>query len=249
MAGHSHWAGIKHKKAINDAKKGKVFTKIGKLIYTAVREGGGGDPDMNPRLRLILDKARAANMPKDNVKRAIERGLGTGGEAYEQIVYEGYAPGGVALMIDCMTDNRNRTFPEVRKIVDSRGGSLGNPGCVAYLFSRMGVIVVNAEGVDEDMLMEIALEAGAEDIEQIDDIFEIKTSADSLLEVKEALDEKDIAVESAEISMVPSTTVEVNDGDQAEKLMAMIEAIDDHDDVQNVYANFDIPDEIMAKME
>jgi len=248
MAGHSHWAGIKHKKALNDAKKGKVFTKIAKLIYTAVKEGGGGDPDMNPRLRLILDKARAANMPKDNVKRAIDRAAGSGGDDYEQIVYEGYAPGGVALMIECMTDNRNRTFPEIRKIVDSRGGSIGSPGCVSYLFSRKGVIAVSAEGVEEDALIEMALDAGAEDVEQAGEVFEITTSPESLIEVKEILDGKGVKVESAEISMIPSTMVEITDEEQAGKLLALVETIDDHDDTQNVYANFDISDELMAKL-
>ncbi|MHC4885294.1 MAG: YebC/PmpR family DNA-binding transcriptional regulator [Planctomycetota bacterium] len=248
MAGHSHWAGIKHKKAINDKKKGKIFTKIGMLIYTAVKEGGGPDPDMNPRLRLILDKARAANMPKDNVKRAIDRASGVGGEALEQIVYEGYAPGGIALMIDTLTDNRNRTFPEIRKILDSRGGNLGNTGCVSYLFTLKGTILVKAEGTDEDALMEIALEAGAEDLEAQGDLITITTSPEALLEVKTTLEEKGIAIENAETTQIPSTTVAITEKSAAEKMLALMEALDDHDDVQNVYANFDITEEIMAEL-
>ncbi|MBN1256130.1 MAG: YebC/PmpR family DNA-binding transcriptional regulator [Planctomycetes bacterium] len=248
MAGHSHWAGIKHKKAINDAKKGKVFTKIAMLIYSAVKEGGGPDPDMNPRLRLILEKARAANMPKDNVKRAIEKASGSGGEAYEQIIYEGYAPGGVALMIETLTDNRNRTFPELRKIMDTRNGSLGSPGCVAYLFSRKGVITIKADTVAEDALLEIVLEAGAEDLSTEGEFYQVTTEPDALMEVNAALEAKEIAVESAELTMIPSTTVRV-EGDDAKKVLDLVEALDDHDDVQNVHANFDISDELLAEME
>jgi YebC/PmpR family DNA-binding regulatory protein len=246
MAGHSHWAGIKHKKAINDAKKGKIFTKMAALIYSAVKEGGGPDPDMNPRLRLVLDKAKAVNMPKDNVKRAIDKAAGGGGEAYEQIIYEGYAPGGVALMIETLTDNRNRTFPEVRKIIDSRGGSLGNPGCVSYLFTRKGILIVKTDVVEEDRLMEIALEAGAEDIVNQAEVYEITTDAESMMDVKDAIEAQDIAVESAEISMIPGTTVPL-EGEQAEKVLALVDALDDQDDVQNVYGNYEIPDEIFEK--
>ncbi len=246
MAGHSHWAGIKHKKALNDAKKGKVFTKIAALIYSAVKEGGGPDPDMNPRLRLVLEKGRAANMPKDNVKRAIDKAAGVGGVAYEQNVYEGYAPCGVAILIETLTDNGNRTFPEIRKIMDSRGGNLGSPGCVAYMFTMKGIIVVNAEGVDEDELMDIILEAGAEDMENLGEVYQITTAPDVLLDVKAALDAKEIKTESCEQSMIPSTTVPV-EGASVEKVLKLIDALEDHDDVQNVYANYDISDEDMAK--
>ncbi|MHC4870795.1 MAG: YebC/PmpR family DNA-binding transcriptional regulator [Planctomycetota bacterium] len=248
MAGHSHWAGIKHKKAINDAKKGKVFTKIARLIYSAVKEGGGPDPSMNPRLRLVLEKARAANMPKDNVKRAIDKASGAGGEAYEQIVYEGYAPGGIAVLIDTLTDNRNRTFPEIRKIIDSRGGSLGNQGCVAYLFTLKGIIIVKTDAASEEELMDIVLEAGAEDMENLGEVYQITTDAESLMAVKSALDEKEIETESCEHTMVPSTTVPVQ-GEEAERILKLIDAIEDHDDVQNVYANFDISEEEMAKLQ
>jgi YebC/PmpR family DNA-binding regulatory protein len=248
MAGHSHWAGIKHKKAINDAKKGKVFTKIAMLIYSAVKEGGGPDPEMNPRLRLVLEKARAANMPKDNVKRAIEKASGAGGEAYEQKIYEGYAPGGVALMIDTLTDNSNRTFPEVRKIMDTRGGSLGQPGCVSYLFSRRGVIIVKEDAADEEALMDLAIDAGAEDVTHDGEVYEIQTAPEDLLDVKAALDKAEIPVESAEITMLPGTTVPVS-GEEARKVMTLIDELDDHDDVQNVYANFDIPEEELAALE
>ena len=248
MAGHSHWAGIKYKKAANDAKKGKIFTKLATQIYTAVKEGGGPDPDMNPRLRLILDKAKAANMPKDNIKRAIDKATGAGGEAYEQVFYEGYAPGGVAVMIETLTDNRNRTYPEIRKIMDSRNGSLGNPGCVSYLFQRKGVITVPVEKAGEDALMEVVLEAGAEDMSTSGDVYEIVTPADSLFDVKGALDGQDIETASAEVTMLPDTYVPV-EGEEAEKVLGLVEALDDQDDVQNVYANFDIPDEVLAKLE
>jgi len=246
MAGHSHWAGIKYKKAANDAKKGKVFTKIAMLLYSAVKEGGGPDPDMNPRLRLVLEKARAANMPKDNIKRAIDKATGAGGDAYEQIVYEGYAPGGVALLIETLTDNRNRTFPEIRKILESRNASLGNPGCVAYLFQRKGMITVEANAVDEDTLMEIILEAGAEDMTRAGDVYEIITPAEGLLETKAALEEKELTPQMSEILMLPMTNVPL-EGEEAQKVLALVEALDDHDDVQNVYANFDIPEDILTE--
>jgi YebC/PmpR family DNA-binding regulatory protein len=247
MAGHSHWAGIKHKKAINDAKKGKVFTKIAKLIYSAVKEGGGPDPDMNPRLRLVLEKAKAANMPKENIKRAIDKAAGGGEEAYETVIYEGYAPGGVAVMIETLTDNRNRTFPEVRKIMDSRNGSLGQPGCVSYLFQRKGTLAVPASVVDEDTLLELVLEAGAEDLSTQDDLFNVVTPPDELMNVSAVLSEKGIEPQNVEVTMIPDTYVQVQ-GDDAEKVLALLEDLDDHDDVQNVYANFDIPDEVLAQL-
>lgn len=248
MAGHSKWANIQHKKAANDAKKGKVFTKIAMLIYSAVKEGGGPDPDMNPRLRLVLEKARAANMPKDNIKRAIEKAAGVGGEAYEQVVYEGYAPGGVALMIECLTDNRNRTFPEIRKTMESRNGSLGNPGCVAYLFQRQGLITVARDSVEEDALLEKALEAGAEDVDSSgDELYVITTAPEALFAVKEAIEGAGLTVASAELTLLPSTTIPVA-GEEAEKVFALVEALDDHADVQNVYANFDIPDEVLERL-
>jgi YebC/PmpR family DNA-binding regulatory protein len=248
MAGHSHWAGIKYKKAANDAKKGKIFTKLATQIYTAVREGGGGDPEMNPRLRLILEKAKAANMPKDNIKRAIEKAEGGGGEAYEQIIYEGYAPGGVALMIETLTDNRNRTYPEVRKIMEGRGGSLGQPGCVGYLFQRRGLVTVDAGAADEETVMMTALEAGAEDMTSDEQSYQIYTAPEELLTVKQALDEAEIPLTGAEITMLPDTYVNV-EGEEAEKILRLVEELDDQDDVQNVYANFDIPDEILASLE
>ncbi|MFH0911663.1 MAG: YebC/PmpR family DNA-binding transcriptional regulator [Planctomycetota bacterium] len=246
MSGHSHWSGIKHKKALNDAKRGKVFSKLAALIASAVKEGGGPDPDMNPRLRLVLDKARASNMPKDNVRRAVEKGAGTGGAAYEQLLYEGYAPGGVALMIETLTDKRQRTYPEIKKIVEQRHGSLGSPGCVAYLFHRKGLITVNAADAGEEALLEAALDAGAEDLAAEGDLYQVTTPPEALLAVKAALEERRIPIQSAEIAMIPGATVRV-EGEEARKVLALVEALDDHEDVQNVYTNFDIPDEILSE--
>ena len=248
MAGHSHWAGIKHKKAINDQKKGKVFTKLARLIYVAVKEGGGPDADMNPRLRLILDKCRLSNMPKDNVKRAIDKASGAGGESYEQFIYEGYAPGGVAIMIDCMSDNRNRTFPEVKNLVTARNGSLGSPGCVSYMFSRKGVITVPEKAIAEDALMELVLEAGAEDLESGDGYHTVTTPFEAFEAVKKAIEAKSLTIDSAEVRMVPSTTVSLS-VDDAKKVLALIEALEDHDDVNDVYHNLEMTDELAAAMD
>jgi YebC/PmpR family DNA-binding regulatory protein len=248
VAGHSHWAGIKHKKAVNDKKRGKIFSKIARMIWSAVKEGGGPDPEFNPRLRLILDKAKAANMPKDNIKRAIDRAVGGDGDAYEQVFYEGYAPGGVAVMVDTLTDNRNRTYPEIRKIIEGRGGNLGNPGCVAYLFQRKGTIYVPAAETEEDALLEAVLEAGGEDMREAGGFYEVITEPEALSQVKDALDAKEIPVESAELSMLPDTSVPLG-SDEARKVLALMEDLDDHDDVQNVYANFDLPDDVLAEVE
>ena len=249
MAGHSHWAGIKHKKAANDAKRGKVWSKIARIIIMAAK-AGGGDPGQNLTLRYAIDKAKAANMPKDTIEKAVKKGTGElGGITYEEVLYEGYAPGGVAIMIDGLTDNRNRTAPEIKKIFEKRGGSLGASGCVNWMFKKKGLITVKADAIDEDTLMDIVLSAGAEDMENAGEIYEITCQPDAYNELKTALEEKEIPIETSELSMVPDTTVAVNDADTARKILNLMEDFEDHDDVQEVYANFDIPDEILQQFQ
>ena len=241
MAGHSHWAGIKHKKAANDAKRGKLWSKIARLIIVAAK-AGGGDPAQNLSLRYAIDKGKAANMPKDTIEKAIKKGTGElGGASYEEVLYEGYAPGGVAIMVDALTDNRNRTAPEIRKIFEKKGGSMGTSGCVSYMFSKKGVIIVSAEKADEEELMELALGAGADDMVTEDDIFEISCSPEAYTELKNAIDEAGVEVESAELSMMPQNTISVDDADAARKILDMIDMFEDQDDVQNVYSNFGHP--------
>ncbi len=248
MSGHSHWAGIKYKKAVNDAKRGKVWSKLARALIVAAKNGGG-DADHNLALRYAIDKAKAANMPKDTIEKAIKKGTGElGGESFEEVVYEGYAPGGVAVMVDALTDNRNRTAPEIKRIFEKRGGSLGTSGCVNWMFSKKGLITVSTSEAEEDELMEIALGAGAEDMQTVGDVFEITCEPGVFDELKEALKEKEIATEVAEISMVPQNTVPINDADTAKKIIALMEDFEEHDDVQNVYANFDISDEVMSSM-
>ncbi len=250
MGGHSHWAGIKHKKALVDAKKGKVFTKILREITIAAKMSGG-NPDQNPRLRKAMDDARAANMPSDNVKRAIMKGTGQlPGVSYEEITYEGYGPGSTAVIVECTTDNKNRTFAEIRKIFTSRGGSIGTSGCVSYMFKSKGVIVVAKDAIGEDDLMNLALEAGAEDVRTEGDAYEVITAPDATFEaVKKAIEDKGITPESAELTMLPDTEVNITDEHVAESLLNMIEELDDHDDTKNVYSNYNIPDDIMAKLD
>ncbi len=249
MSGHSHWAGIKYKKAANDAKRGKVWSKIAKVIMVAAKQGGG-DPDNNLTLRYAIDKAKQANMPKDTIAKAIKKGTGELGAAnFEEVLYEGYAPGGIAIMVEALTDNRNRTAPEVKRIFEKRGGSLGASGCVNWMFSKKGLITVNISVIDEDTLMEIALGAGADDMEKIGEVYEITCDPAAYDQLKQALNEKDVPTELAEISMIPQNTVPVGDVDTAKKILNLMEAFEDHDDVQNVYANFDIPDEIVSKIE
>ncbi len=249
MAGHSHWAGIKHKKAANDAKRGKVWSKIARMIIVAAK-AGGGDPNQNLTLRYAVDKAKAANMPKDTIEKAIKKGTGELGVVnYEEVLYEGYAPGGVAIMVEGLTDNRNRTAPEIKKIFEKRGGSLGASGCVNWMFRKKGLITVAADAIDEDSLMDIALSSGAEDMENTGDIFEITCQPDAYAELKAALEAKQIPIDSAELSMVPDTTVAVNDAETARKILNLMEEFEDHDDVQEVYANFDIPDEILQQVQ
>jgi YebC/PmpR family DNA-binding regulatory protein len=247
MAGHSKWAGIKHKKAIVDARRGKLFTKLARAITVAAKEGGG-DPDGNPALGLAIQKAKDASMPKDNIERAIAKGTGEGADAdaLETVVYEGYGPGGVAIMIEALTDNRNRTGSEVRHIFGKHGGNLGEPGSVAYLFDKTGVIVVDAERYSEDDLMP-AIDAGATDIALDDDVFEVLSDPSDLTAVRAALDEAGVEVESFEVAQRPKTTVPL-DEDGATKLMRLIDALEDQDDVDTVHANFDVDAEILERV-
>ncbi|HLU62523.1 MAG TPA: YebC/PmpR family DNA-binding transcriptional regulator [Gammaproteobacteria bacterium] len=247
MAGHSKWANIKHKKAKEDAKRGKIFTKLIREITTAARSGA--DPAMNPRLRLAVDKAFDANMPKDTVERAIKRGSGGGeGEQYEEIRYEGYGVGGVAVMVDCMTDNRNRTAGEVRHAFSKNGGNLGADGSVAYLFSQHGVLSYEP-GVDEEKLMEVALEAGAEDIVSDEDgSIEVLTQPEDYQAVRDALIQAGFQPAHAEITQRASTLVRIEDSEQAATVMKMIDMLEDLDDVQAVYTNADFPEEVLASL-
>jgi len=247
MSGHSKWSTIKHKKGRADAKRGKLFTKIIREITVSAREGGG-DPEANPRLRAAVAAAKAANMPADNIKRAIQRGTGElPGTTYEEVTFEGYGPGGVAVMLEILTDNRNRTTPEIRHLFSRHGGNLGENGCVGWLFTRKGSILVpRADNLDEDAIMELAVEAGAEDLDATDaDYYQISTAPEDLHRVKDALEERGVEVESAEFAMEPSTTARL-EGKPAEQMIRLMEAFDDHDDVQHVWANFDIDDDIMA---
>ena len=248
MAGHSHWAGIKHKKAANDAKRGKLWSKIARMIIVAAK-AGGGDPAANLTLRYAIDKAKAANMPKDTIEKAIKKGTGELGDVtYEEVLYEGYAPGGVAIMVEGLTDNRTRTAPEIRKIFERRGGSLGATGCVSWMFKKRGVITLRTDDVDEETLMDIALGSGADDIENTGELYEVTCAPSAYDDLKTALEEKQIPLNSAELSMVPENTVAVDDPEIAQRILALMEDFEDHDDVQEVYANFDIPDEILQKL-
>lgn len=247
MAGHSKWANIKHRKAAQDAKRGKVFTKIIRELVVAAKEGGGSIED-NPRLRAVVDKALGANMKRDTIDKAIQRGAGGGeGDNYDELTYEGYGPGGVAILIESMTDNRNRTVAEVRHAFNKAGGNLGTDGSVAYLFSKQGSISF-APGSDEDQIMEIALEAGADDVVTDDQGgVDVITSPEAYLKVKEALVTAGLQVENSEIAMVPSTAVEL-DVDGAEKVLRLVDALEDLDDVQNVYSNAEISAEVMEQL-
>ncbi len=248
MSGHSKWSTIKHKKAAQDAKRGKIFTKLIKEITVAARLGGG-DPAANPRLRAAIDAAKSQNMPKNNIERAIKKGTGElEGVSYEEVTYEGYGPGGVAVLVETITDNRQRTVAEVRHIFAKRGGSMGEPGSVAWIFEKKGLIVIEKSKVDEDTLMDAALDAGAEDIQDSGTEWEIETRPENLEKVKNALEAAGIEILSAEVSMVPSNTIEIQDEKQAEQLMKLMNALEDNDDVQNVYANFDIPDELLERV-
>jgi len=247
MAGHSKWAQIKHKKARVDAQKGKRFAKLIREIQVAARMGGP-DPDLNPRLRLAIDRAKAANMPMDNIERAIKKATGGDeGAGYEETIYEGYGPGGVAIMIVTLTDNKNRTTGEVRHVLTKYGGNLGKSGTVAWQFTEKGVIYVEREGTSEDDVFAVAVEAGAEDFKTLSDSYEITTEVKNFGAVKAAIEASGFKVSSGEITRVPKNTVKVSGGD-AERLLKLIEALEELDDVQDVYANFDIPEEVMEAL-
>jgi YebC/PmpR family DNA-binding regulatory protein len=251
MSGHSKWANIKHKKARSDEKRGKEFTKIAKEITIAVRTGGGGDPEGNSKLKLAIQKAKAINMPNENITRAIKKGTGEmESEAIEEILYEGYAPGGVAIMLNIATDNRNRTASEIRHLFSKNNGNLGESGCVAWMFKRAGFMSISKEelAMDEEELMLAALDLGADDVREEEESFEIITSPESFMEVKEGLESQGIKLEDADIVMLPENTVEINDVDTAAKIIKLVDLLEDHDDVQNVYTNMSIPDEIMDKL-
>jgi len=247
MSGHSKWHSIRHKKGAVDAKRGRLFTKIIREITVAARQGGG-DPEANSRLRTIIAKAKEANMPKDNIEKAIKKGTGEiEGFNLEEIIYEGYGPNGVAIMIDTMTDNRNRTTAEIRNILTKSGGNLGENGCVAWIFEKKGVITISAEKYDENTVMEIALEAGALDIKNENDTWEIITEPEDFVDVRTAFSGKGIEIVMSEVMRIPTTTVKL-DEKNAGKVLSLMEKLDDNDDVQNVAANFDVPDEILQSL-
>jgi YebC/PmpR family DNA-binding regulatory protein len=246
MSGHSKWSSIKHKKGAADAKRGKLFSKLSRAIIVAAREGGP-DPAANLALQNAVEKARSYSMPKDNIERAIARGAGAAGdaEAFETVVYEGYGPNGVALIVEALTDNRNRTASDVRHVFSKHDGNLGGAGAVAWLFERRGMVLVEADGVDEDELTLAAAEGGAEDVTLDGSTFQVTCDPEDLSSVREALDQAGFAVDAAEITMAPKTTVRIDDETAARKLMRMIDALEDLDDVNEVYANFDIPEHLL----
>ncbi len=244
MAGHSKWANIRHKKAAQDAKRGKIFTKLAREITVAAREGGG-DPESNPRLRAAIERARKFNMPKENIERAIKRGTGEiAGETFEEVTYEGYGPGGVAIIVKCLTDNRNRTAAEVRHAFSKHGGNLGTSGCVSWMFERKGVIVVPGENYDEETVMLAAIDAGADDVVSEDGKFVVYTQPSELEAVRKGLIDAGIEIEEAKLDLIPTSTTRV-EGDTALKVLKLLEALEDLDDVQEVYSNFDMPEEVM----
>ena len=248
MAGHSKWANIKHKKARNDAKRGKVWSKCARAIIVAAKNGGG-DPASNLTLRYAVDEAKAANMPKDTIANAIKKGSGElGSENYESIVYEGYGPNGVAIMLEILTDNRHRTAPEIKRIFEKQGGNLGTSGCVSYIFHSRGEIRVLKTQTDEEKIMEVALEAGAEDIVDAEDSWQVLCDPGRVMAVRDAIESIDIAIDSFSITMIPETSVSCS-GTSASKVLNLVDALEDHDDVQKVYANFEIPDQEIASLE
>jgi YebC/PmpR family DNA-binding regulatory protein len=247
MSGHNKWSSIKHKKGAADAKRGKVFTKLIREITVAARSGGG-DPTGNPRLRAAILLAKSENMPKDNIERAIKKGTGElEGVSYEELSYEGYGPGGVAVLVDCLTDNKNRTVSEVKHLFERHGGSLGAPGCVAYLFAKKGLIIIEKDKADEEKLLDLALESGAEDVKEDGDEFNVLTGIADFETVKKAIDNAGIPYSMAQITMIPNNTVEV-EGKKAQQVVNLMQSLEDLDDVSNVYSNFDISDEVMEAL-
>jgi YebC/PmpR family DNA-binding regulatory protein len=246
MSGHSKWSTIKHKKAAKDAKRGKIFTKLIKEITVAARMGGG-DINANPRLRTAVLTARSNSMPSENIDRAIKKGTGElEGVTYEEIQYEGYGPGGVAIIAQVLTDNKNRTVSEIRRMFTKHGGNMGETGCVGWMFDKKGILTIEKSQVDEDRLMDIALDAGAEDVRDEGEVFEVVTQPEDFEKVKERLDQEKISIASGQVSLVPKNTVDV-DAKNVEQVLKLSEELEDHDDVQNVAANFNIPDELMDK--
>ncbi len=248
MSGHSKWSTIKRKKGAADSKRGAIFGKLAKEITVSARMGGP-DPDGNPRLRAAVTAARAENMPKDNILRAIRKGSGEGGaSSLEELVLEGYAPGGVAVMVESLTDNKNRTIADVRHLMTKYGGNLGEPGCVAWMFDKKGVIVFNREGIKEDELMEAALESGAEDLQGDQSQFEVLTDPADFVEIKEALEARGFTPILAELQLRPKTTVLIDEEKPAQQVIKLVEMLEEHDDVSNVFANFDIPDQLLEAL-
>jgi YebC/PmpR family DNA-binding regulatory protein len=246
LSGHSKWSSIKHKKGAADAKRGKLFSKLARSIIVAAKEGGA-DPANNLALQNAIEKAKSYSMPKDNIERAIAKGAGEGldGESFETVVYEGYGPEGVAVIVEALTDNRNRTASDVRHTFAKFGGNLGTTGTVAWQFERHGVVTVSADGADEEELFLAAADAGAEDLERDGDTFQVTSAPETLAAVRQAIEDAGFAVESAELSLIPKTTVAVDDEGTAKQLMRLIDALEDNDDIQDVYANFDIPEQVL----
>jgi YebC/PmpR family DNA-binding regulatory protein len=248
LAGHSHWASIKHKKGAADAKKGKVFSKVTRMITVAARRGGG-DPDMNPKLHLAISKGRAVNMPKENIERAIQKGTGgSGGAELFECMYEGYGPHGIALMVEILTDNKNRTAPEIRKIFERFGGNLGESGCVSWMFEKKGLIIVNSNQLNEDEFMMLVLDAGAEDLQRVGEIFQVICPQANLDTVKKAIESNNIKVETAELSWIPKNNIDL-DETTGRKVLGIMDALEDHDDVQNVYSNFNLPQTLLDEIQ
>jgi len=247
MSGHSKWSSIKHKKGAADAKRGKIFTRLIKEITVAARLGGG-DPDGNPRLRAAIAAAKSENMPKENIERGIKKGTGElEGVSYEEANYEGYGPGGVAVLVDCLTDNKNRTVADVKHLFERHGGNLGEPGCVAWMFDQKGLIVFEKEGVDEEQLLDLVLEAGAEDVNEQETELEVVVGLPEFEAVKKAVDEAKLPYIFSEVTMIPKNTVEV-EGKKAQQVLNLMQALEDHDDTSHVYGNFDISDEVMEAL-
>jgi len=249
MSGHSKWANIKHRKAAQDAKRGNLFQKLVRAIIIAAKDGGG-DPAMNMRLKTAIERAKAVSVPNDNITRAIKRGTGELGDiSYDELTYEAYGPSGIAVLVNVMTDNRNRTTPEIRALLSRNGGQMGESGSVAWMFDRKGVIEVKGEGLDEDALMTLGLDSGMSDMEQTEEGFTLYCEPGDLDTLQKALEDNKYVVDNAEVSMIAKTPVEVSDPEAAKKVLRLVDALEEHDDVQNVYSNFEIPDEVAAKIE